>query len=140
VPAGLAALLGLLAAAAAAGWGRVPAVTLGGFSLFVPCYFALLRRSTRPGALRGGIALLFGLLHGFGFASVLVEAGLPAGRLLAALLGFNLGVEAGQLVVVALLWAALRRIGGARRGLVVEAGSASVLALGTVWFVLRTFG
>lgn len=50
-----------------------------------------------PWVMAGG----FGLLHGFGFAGALREAGLPAGRAATALLGFNLGVEAGQLAVVA---------------------------------------
>jgi hypothetical protein len=49
----------------------------------------------------------FGLVHGFGFASVLRELGLPSGGLARSLLSFNLGVEAGQIVIVALLWPAL---------------------------------
>ncbi len=51
------------------------------------------------------VAFTFGLLHGFGFASALLEVGLPQARLPAALLGFNLGVELGQLAVVVLLLA-----------------------------------
>lgn len=49
------------------------------------------------------VATLFGLLHGFGFASVLAEIGLPQGEVVVALLGFNLGVEVGQLAFVGLL-------------------------------------
>ena len=49
---------------------------------------------------RWRIAFAFGLLHGFGFASVLAEMGLPKGARLASLVAFNLGVEAGQLAVV----------------------------------------
>ncbi len=49
------------------------------------------------------VAGLFGLLHGFGFAAVLAEVGLPHNESLVALLGFNLGVEAGQLVFVLVL-------------------------------------
>ena len=48
------------------------------------------------------VAFALGLLHGFGFSSVLAELGLPQGQLLAALFGFNAGVELGQLVLVAL--------------------------------------
>ena len=140
VPAAVAALLAGLAAAALGGRGGVPPMTLAGFALFVPCYFALLGRSGRPGTVRGAVAVLFGLLHGFGFASVLVEAGLPPGRLVQALLGFNLGVEAGQLAVVALLWVALRRANAAWRVRLAEIGSASVLAAGTFWFTVRAFG
>ena len=63
--------------------------------------FALSRRWT--------VSFAFGLVHGFGFSSVLQEAGLPKDNLVWALLNFNLGVEAGQLVAVliavpALLW------------------------------------
>jgi hypothetical protein len=47
------------------------------------------------------VAFGFGLVHGFGFASVLADLGLPQDALLLALLGFNLGVEAGQLAIVA---------------------------------------
>jgi hypothetical protein len=46
----------------------------------------------------------FGLVHGFGFASVLRELGLPSAGLARSLLSFNLGVEAGQIVIVGLLW------------------------------------
>ena len=58
--------------------------------------FAMSRRWT--------LSFLFGLMHGFGFSSVLREIGLPReGLLLLALLNFNLGVEAGQLVAVAVV-------------------------------------
>lgn len=59
------------------------------------------------------IAFVFGLLHGFAFAGALAQAGLPEGDIPLALLLFNLGVEAGQLMFVAALalaWLALRRI------------------------------
>ena len=46
------------------------------------------------------MAFTFGLLHGFGFAGALSEVGLPQGHIPAALLFFNLGVEAGQLVFI----------------------------------------
>ena len=132
----------LLALNAAAGHGRVPALTLAGLAVFSGCYFSLLRRASRTVSLRWAIAFIFGLVHGFGFASVLGEAGLPPDRVVHALFGFNLGVELGQLGVVLLVWPLLR--GAARRervGLVVvEVGSAAVLALGVFWFVSRTYG
>lgn len=49
------------------------------------------------------IAFGFGLLHGLGFASVLMELGLPQGEIFTALLAFNLGIEIGQLILVAML-------------------------------------
>ncbi len=61
---------------------------------------------------RPAVVFAFGLLHGLGFASVLQEFGLPPGQFVPALLGFNVGVEIGQLFVVAVafaaVWVALR--------------------------------
>ena len=58
------------------------------------------------------VAFIFGLLHGFGFAGALSEVGLPEGHVPVALLFFNLGVEAGQLLFIA---AVLALVAGARR-------------------------
>ena len=56
------------------------------------------------------MALLFGLVHGLGFAGALQQIGLPQNHLLLALLTFNLGVELGQLLVVALAYALVRAL------------------------------
>jgi hypothetical protein len=141
----LAVVATLLAAAglAAGGLGAVPAVTLLGLALFAACYFALLARVERPPRLRFAIAFCFGLVHGFGFAGVLAEVALPQGRLLPALLGFNLGVEAGQLAIVAAVWPLLAFLSRVRAGqvhrLLLEAGSAAVCALGVFWWIERAF-
>lgn len=85
------------------------------------------------------LALAFGLVHGLGFASVLLELGLPEERVLLALLGFNLGVEAGQLGIVALLFPVaftLRRRSGYRR-YAFGAGSALVGVIGLLWSLER---
>jgi hydrogenase/urease accessory protein HupE len=88
------------------------------------------------------VAFLFGLLHGFGFAGALREIGLPETDVPIALLTFNLGVEAGQLFVVALamlIIAALRRF--APRALR-PAVLASTYAIGTIasfWFIERVW-
>jgi HupE / UreJ protein len=90
---------------------------------------------------RARIAFAFGLLHGFGFASVLAEMGLPAGARLACLLAFNLGIEAGQLAVVVAVMPlayALRRLGAYRRA-VLPWGSAAIAGLALVWFIERAF-
>ncbi len=87
------------------------------------------------------VAFVFGLIHGFGFASVLADLGLPRDALALALLGFNLGVEAGQLAIVAVflpLAFALRRSGFYRR-VVLVGGSLAIAALAVVWFVERAF-
>jgi hydrogenase/urease accessory protein HupE len=62
------------------------------------------------------VAFAFGLLHGLGFASALLELGVPEGHVPAALLCFNVGVEIGQLAVIALVLA-LRRLAARLRAL-----------------------
>jgi len=87
------------------------------------------------------LAFGFGLIHGFGFASVLAELGLPADALVLSLLGFNVGVEVGQMVIVALFlpmafW--LRNTGFYLRGLFVL-GSWLTLLVAMVWLLERVF-
>jgi hypothetical protein len=140
VVAGLAALV----AAALAGYGAVAASTLLGLALFSSCQFGLLDRASRPARVRAAVAFAFGLVHGFGFAGVLAEMELPTDRLVAALFGFNAGVEVGQLAVVAMIWPLLRSLARVRDGRwyerVAELGSAAICGLGLFWFVGRTFG
>jgi hypothetical protein len=137
------ALLGL-AALAARGRGAVPALTLLGLALFSASYLGLVARVVRPAPLRAAVAFVFGLIHGFGFAGVLLEAELPSDRLARALFGFNGGVELGQLLAVLALWPLLqvarRYRGGALHRAVVEYGSAAILAIGVFWFVSRAYG
>jgi hypothetical protein len=88
---------------------------------------------------RWAVAFAFGLIHGFGFASVLADLGLPQGALLLALVGFNLGVEAGQLAIVCAflpLAYALRR-GQFYRRLVFAGGSAAIALVAAVWLAER---
>ena len=90
---------------------------------------------------RWTVAFGFGLIHGFGFASVLADLGLPQGALALALVGFNLGVEAGQLAIVAVflpLAFALRRTVLYRQGVRIG-GSLLIAALAGVWFAERAF-
>ena len=90
---------------------------------------------------RTRIAFAFGLLHGFGFASVLADMGLPRGARLVSLLAFNCGIEAGQLAVVLAVMplAYLMRGGALYRRAVLPWGSAAIAALAFVWFVQRAF-
>jgi hypothetical protein len=144
LPALVALVLGGLALAAALGAGAIPAATYAGLALFAACYFGLLARSERPARLRFAVAFCFGLVHGFGFAGVLSEIALPQGRLLPALLGFNLGVELGQLAIVAVYFAATafaaRFIRAGARGLARDLANAAVCALGVFWWVSRAYG
>jgi hypothetical protein len=92
--------------------------------------------------LRAWVALTFGLVHGFGFANVLREFGLPREALGWSLFSFNFGVEIGQLAVVLLvasLLAAIRRRSHVMGARVAVAGSVVVIAAGTYWFVQRVF-
>ncbi|MFQ5416665.1 MAG: HupE/UreJ family protein [Myxococcota bacterium] len=125
------------------GAGAVPVHAVVGLALFAMCHFALLRVSSRPARLRAAVACAFGLIHGFGFAGVLAEMALPPERLVAALVGFNFGVEAGQFAVVAVVWPLLRAV-SRRHGedagrWLAEATSAGVCGLGIFWFVTRAF-
>lgn len=140
---GLALLVGGAAAGAAAGLVAVPALALLGLGLFSLCYFGLLERAERPARLRWLVAFVFGLVHGFGFAGVLAETELPPGRTAQALVGFNVGVELGQLAIVATLWPLYRGLLAwlpAARPLVIQVGSAAVLAAGLYWFMSRAAG
>jgi hypothetical protein len=88
---------------------------------------------------RARIAFAFGLLHGFGFASVLADMGLPQGARLISLVAFNLGIETGQLAVVLavvpLIYAL--RAGVFYRRALMPWGSAAIAAVAIVWFVQR---
>jgi len=88
--------------------------------------------------IRGWAALGFGLVHGFGFAGVLREFGIPAEALGWSLFAFNLGVEIGQLVVVGIVVALLAGVTRLHAGLgrpLAVAGSLVVIVAGGYWFV-----
>jgi hypothetical protein len=92
--------------------------------------------------LRMWVALVFGLVHGFGFANVLREFGLPREALGWSLFSYNVGVEIGQLAIVLLVMSvlsAIRRRSATLRQRVAFAGSIVVIAAGTYWFVQRVF-
>jgi hypothetical protein len=86
-------------------------------------------------------AFVFGLIHGFGFASVLADLGLERASLAIALFGFNVGVELGQLAIVVMLtpFAYLLRASFFYRGVVMPAGAVLIGSLATYWFVVRAF-
>ena len=92
-------------------------------------------RGHRPQA-----AFAFGLLHGFGFASVLADLGLPQGALALSLAGFNIGVELGQLAIVAVFLplAFLARKTWFYKQLMTT-GSALIAVVAAVWLVERAF-
>jgi hypothetical protein len=88
---------------------------------------------------RALVAFGFGLIHGFGFASVLADLGLPQGALVLSLVGFNVGVELGQLAIVLafLPLAYALRHGRFYRRVVMAGGSALIALLAVVWLAER---
>jgi hydrogenase/urease accessory protein HupE len=117
-----------------------PAIALS--IVFVGADNLLVRRATAPRDIRAMVAAVFGLVHGFGFASVLKEFGLPPGALGWSLFSFNLGVEIGQLAIVIVVASALAAIH--RRNAVLGerlalAGSIVVILAGGYWFIERVF-
>jgi len=101
-------------------------------SIVLVCAEALSQKDTLTRRWPGIVAFVFGLVHGLGFAGALKDIGLPEQHANIALLTFNLGVEAGQLVVIALAWLVLlatRRFtwtASARRVILYGIGSVSV--------------
>ncbi len=120
-----------------------PVISMLGLALFCLCYLNLANSRARALQLRPVITTLFGLVHGFGFASVLMEVGLPRHSKLPALLGFNIGVELGQLAIVLVI--ALLALAGKRwlqapaKALGSELLSAGLCGLGVFWLVQRGF-
>jgi uncharacterized membrane protein len=89
---------------------------------------------------RIGVVFLFGLIHGMGFAAALDEIGLPRNRFLTSIISFNLGVELGQLLVIAFVYALLIRPFGKQRNYRKWAVNPLSLAIGLIaayWTVTR---
>jgi hydrogenase/urease accessory protein HupE len=107
-------------------------------------YVGIENLRARPGKrdVRIGIAFFFGLVHGFGFASVLHEIGLPREALGWSLLAFNLGVEVGQaciILAVTPLLAALRKGLPQVAPRAIAAGSWAIILAGAYWLGRRLF-
>jgi len=120
-------------------WLIEPAIAL---SIVVVGADNLLQGKEKGRDLRAWVAGMFGLVHGFGFANVLKEFGLPQEALGWSLFSFNVGVELGQLAIVLVVASALalmRRRWPAADRWVVTGGSVVVIAAGSYWFVERVF-
>jgi hydrogenase/urease accessory protein HupE len=102
----------------------------------------LLRRNEATRLERGRwlVTFAFGLLHGMGFAGILEELSIPAANLPTALIGFNLGVELGQLSVVLPVFGLLKLLERVRFNVPVQyAASVTAVIAGAYWFVQRAF-
>ena len=135
--------LGLMALLQLSGFGGLPSLLLLGAGLFTANYLMISGRLRDAGRVRILITLVFGLIHGFGFAADLLELQLPPERLAELLVGFNVGVEIGQLILVVgatLFVAILSKYKFALpRPLVVDVASSFLVALGVFWFVSRSY-
>ena len=92
-----------------------------------------------PPRRRAASAAAFGLLHGLGFAGALRDIGLPVGARILAILGFNVGIEVGQLAFLAALGLGLAAAGGGRQRLV-RGGSVLLVGIGLVAALSRLYG
>ena len=136
----------LTLAIATLGWAHAPTATLNVLIalsiLFLGPEIVRLHRGETSLAVRHPwvVAFLFGLLHGFGFASGLTELGLPPGEIPLALLMFNVGVEIGQLGFVAILllvWAAFGALEFRWRSWAPLAPAYVIGTLGAYWTIDR---
>ena len=117
--------------------GRLVECAIAASIVWVALENVLLRRTVSR---RWVVSFVFGLVHGFGFASTLTALDLPPRNLAVALLGFNIGVEAGQALVVALLLPLLVWMRGSDwEPQVIRAASVAVAAVGFAWLVERLF-
>jgi hypothetical protein len=143
IAAGLAVCMAAMIGFKLMGLGGLPSLLLLGAGLFTTNYLMVSGHLVDAGRLRMVITLVFGLIHGFGFAASLLEMQLPTERLAELLVGFNLGVEIGQLTLVlgvTLLVLALSRLKLALpRAITVEVASAFLVGLGVYWFVTRSY-
>jgi len=87
------------------------------------------------------ITFVFGLMHGFGFAGVLRELGLPTEGLVASLVSFNIGVEIGQILILVLVFPVIYYLTHTKwQKQFVYALSSVILVFGGTWFIERAFG
>lgn len=123
--------------------GIISLLTWIGLLIFTISYAYLVETKKDAEFYNPFLTLVFGLVHGFGFASVLLELGLPKGRTVSALFGFNLGVELGQILVVTLAISTLYVLGKTKlikyKENLYNIAALFLIALGTFWFVGRVF-
>ena len=125
------------------GIGTLPVLLLFGAGLFTSNYLMVSGHLRDAGRLRLVVTLVFGLVHGFGFAAGLLEEKIPQTRLFELLFGFNIGVEIGQLTLVLGLTLAvylLRRLKlTLPRPIVVDVAASLLVCVGMYWFIQRSF-
>lgn len=140
-----AVVVGMVAVVCALGVGDAGvAWACSGLALFSGCYLLRAGGVGSTATARIVLTTVFGLIHGLGFASPLLEMELTTERTVAALAGFNVGVEVGQLAVVALILAAAkiaqRAFDPGIRSVVRSLVCSGLCALGVFWLISRSVG
>ncbi len=117
--------------------------TYAGFAVFAYCYLRAsaglsMQRGRSANLILFAVTTCFGLVHGFGFAGFLMDTGISGGDLVAPLLGFNLGVEAGQLALLGVALLAARALRNTLGWRLAPVGAAALSGIGVFWFVGRS--
>ena len=140
----LVGLLCLMILAQVFGLGGLPVLLLVGAGLFASNYLMLSGHLKDAARIRLVVTLVFGLIHGFGFAANLFDERLPKGRLAELIFGFNIGVEIGQMAVVLVVVGTVALLARLRltlpRPLVIDVVSSGLVAFGLMLFVARSYG
>jgi hypothetical protein len=143
VAAGMGGMLILMALGNVLGLGGLPALLTLGAGIFAANYLMISGHLANAARIRLVVTLVFGLIHGFGFAAGLLEMKLPTDKLAQLLFGFNIGVEVGQVcVVLAVLGVTALLIKlklALPRRLVVDLASAALVGIGLYWFLGRAY-
>jgi hypothetical protein len=143
IASGLACLLAAMAAASLAGAGGMPPLLLAGAALAASSYLMISGQLHDTVRLRVAVTVVFGLIHGFGFAAGLLEMRLPAANLAELLFGFNLGVEIGQitlvLAVLGVASLAVRSGVAVPRRMAADIAAMLLMSVGLFWFVSRSY-
>jgi HupE/UreJ protein len=120
----------------------LPTLLLVGGGIFATNYLMLTGHMRDAARVRLVMTLVFGLIHGFGFASDLLEMRLPTGRLAQLLMGFNLGVEVAQVIVVMsavlLAYFLVKARMAVPRPVFTDIAASFLVAEGLAWFLSRT--
>jgi len=121
----------------------LPLFSLVGLSLVAISYLLLVKNSNKQST-QFLLTTAFGFIHGFGFAEVLREIGLPSAKLGLALLSFNIGVELGQLLALCLMASTafifVKLFNEKSQQIATVVTVNIVLGLGSYWFIFRSIG
>ena len=120
---------------------NIPPILLIGLLFFSLGYFFLHKSITEKSSLLIVITVLFGMIHGLGFGSYLLSTGINSNNIITSLLGFNLGVEIGQIIFVltalAVIWMLTKLRFNKTIELIKNTAFIFVTTMGFFWFIQR---